>query len=116
MAGAFSRIWNAEGHDGATNDELHIGESLFDVAVLVTVRLTPPVDLVFNRQVHIMPRRIINAMANNEPISGHFILSKSVVFSDLLVSIVPMLLLTKTVVLRLIFSSSRCCSMITILY
>ena len=82
-AGAFSRIWNAEGHDGATNDELHIGESLFDVAVFVTVRLTPPVDLVFNRQVHIMPRRIINAMADNEPISGHFILSKSGVFSGL---------------------------------
>ena len=69
------------GHDGATNDALHIGESLFDVAVLVTVRLTPLFDLVFNRQMHIRPRRIINAMADNEPISGHFILSKSDVFT-----------------------------------
>ena len=51
----FSRTWNAGGHDGATNDELHIGESLFDVAVLVTVRSTPPVDFVFIRQVPIMP-------------------------------------------------------------
>ena len=69
------------GHDGATTDSLQIGESLFEVAVLVTVRETPLFDLFFNRQMIIRPRKIIKTMADNDPISGHFILSKSDVFT-----------------------------------
>ena len=95
---------------------MHVGESLLDVAVLVTVRLTPPFDFVFSRQVQIRPRMMIPAIAESVPMSGHFTLSRSGVFGDLLTNVSPMLLRKNFVVLMLIFSSSKCCSMITILY
>ena len=55
-------------------------------------------------------------MAAKDPMRGHFILSKSDVVAGREVGSESMLLLTKTVELKLIFSSSRCCSMISILY
>ena len=76
----------------------------------------PLVAWLYNIQMPIRQRKIMEAIATKLPMSGHFILSKSGVFSDLLIIIVPMLLRKNIVVLRLIFSSSKCCSMITILY
>ena len=55
-------------------------------------------------------------MAASEPMSGHFILSKSDVVADVEVGSESMLLLTKTVELMFIFSSSNFSSIISILY
>ena len=81
--GALASIWYADGQDGAIAGELHSGDSLLEVAVFVTVRFTPPVDFVFEKQMHMMLRKIIAAMAASVPINGHFIFSRSGVFCEL---------------------------------
>ena len=64
----------------------------------------------------ISPRKIRKAMAAKEPMSGHFILSKSDVVAAGEVGSESMLLLTKTVELMFIFFSSNFSSIISILY
>ena len=58
----------------------------------------------------------MKVMAANDPMRGHFIFFKSDVDAGMEVGSVSILLLTKTVELVFIFSSSKCCSIISILY
>ena len=65
------------GHEGVTTVSLQIGESLFEVAALLIMIEAPLLEWFFNIQMTISPRKIRKAMAAKEPMSGHFILSKS---------------------------------------
>ena len=64
----------------------------------------------------IRPRKIRKVMAAKDPMRGHFIFSKSDVDAGREVGSVSILLLTKIVELVFIFSSSKCCSITSILY
>ena len=64
----------------------------------------------------ISTRKIRKVMAANDPMRGHFILSKSDVDAGRVVGSESILLFTKIVELMFIFSSSKCCSIISILY
>ena len=95
---------------------LQIGESFLELASLETVTLIPLLLLFFSRHTAISPIKIRKVTAANDPITGHLIWSRNGVDFGIDEESESILLLIKTVELVFIFSSSKCCSIISILY
>ena len=105
-----------DGADGAVAMLLLIGESFLELASLDMLTFIPLLLLFLSRHIAISPMKIRKVTAANDPITGHLIWSRNGVDFGIDEGSELILLLTKTVELIFIFSSSKCCSMISILY